>query len=172
MDEPDRKESGERYPVNNDRRDFTPPAGSQEGEIPPAQEAAFLNMRTLVFATLGLVGMILFVLLLAGALFGYFSFLEPLGIARPPEQSPPTAIPAGPPLQVEPGLDAGQIRATQQANLEGYGWVDRSNGVVRIPIEQAMELLVQRGLPLTDRETTSAVDEADSSGFGFATPQP
>ena len=35
------------------------------------------------------------------------------------------------------------MRAQQQANLNGYGWVDESAGVVRIPIERAMELTVQ-----------------------------
>jgi hypothetical protein len=31
--------------------------------------------------------------------------------------------------------------------LEGYGWVDRSAGTVRLPIERAMQLLLERGLP-------------------------
>ena len=32
-------------------------------------------------------------------------------------------------------------------NLHSYGWVDKKGGVVRIPIDQAMTLLLQRGLP-------------------------
>ena len=31
--------------------------------------------------------------------------------------------------------------------LNGYSWVDRNAGVVRIPIDEAMKLTVQRGLP-------------------------
>jgi hypothetical protein len=31
--------------------------------------------------------------------------------------------------------------------LEGYGWVDREAGVVRLPIERAMALVLERGLP-------------------------
>ena len=34
------------------------------------------------------------------------------------------------------------LRAQQQANLNGYGWVNQDEGVVRIPIERAMELTV------------------------------
>lgn len=32
-------------------------------------------------------------------------------------------------------------------NLHSYGWVDQKAGVVRIPIDRAMTLLLQRGLP-------------------------
>jgi hypothetical protein len=32
--------------------------------------------------------------------------------------------------------------------LESYDWVDQNAGVVRIPIEQAMDLVAQRGLPV------------------------
>jgi hypothetical protein len=31
--------------------------------------------------------------------------------------------------------------------LNEYGWVDRNAGTVHIPIDQAKELLLQRGLP-------------------------
>lgn len=38
---------------------------------------------------------------------------------------------------------------TQEANqLNSYGWVDQKAGTVRIPIERAMQLLAQRGLPV------------------------
>ncbi len=32
--------------------------------------------------------------------------------------------------------------------LDNYSWVDQSQGKVRIPIERAMELIAQRGLPV------------------------
>ena len=31
--------------------------------------------------------------------------------------------------------------------LESYGWVDKNAGVVRIPIDEAMKLTLERGLP-------------------------
>ena len=31
--------------------------------------------------------------------------------------------------------------------LDGYRWVDRNNGIVRIPVDDAMKLTLQRGLP-------------------------
>jgi len=49
--------------------------------------------------------------------------------------------------QISPRLDLEALRAREEAELNSYGWVDRKAGVVRIPIERAMELLLQKGLP-------------------------
>ena len=39
-----------------------------------------------------------------------------------------------------------QIRADQRKELESWGWIDREKGIVRMPIDRAMQLLVKRGL--------------------------
>ena len=39
-----------------------------------------------------------------------------------------------------------QTRALQQQQLEGYRWVDREAGVVAIPIDRAIELIVEEGV--------------------------
>ncbi len=57
------------------------------------------------------------------------------------------AFPA-PRLQEQPFVDIKQLRAEEQRLLDNYGWVDEKNGVVRIPIEEAMRLLAERGLPV------------------------
>lgn len=57
-------------------------------------------------------------------------------------------LPPEPRLQVSPSEDLAAMRAEEEAILTTYGWADRASGVVRIPIERAMELLVQRGLPV------------------------
>src|SRR5579862_1264275 len=57
-------------------------------------------------------------------------------------------LPPGPRLQVDPLQDWRVYRAQQQETLDSYGWVDEKNSVVRIPIDRAMDLLLQRGLPV------------------------
>lgn len=47
------------------------------------------------------------------------------------------------------------IRIKEEETLNSYGWVDESAGVVRIPIQQAMQRLVEQGLPM--RPATPAV---------------
>jgi hypothetical protein len=39
------------------------------------------------------------------------------------------------------------LRYSNQQVLETYGWVNRENKTVRIPIERAMEIIAERGLP-------------------------
>jgi hypothetical protein len=56
-------------------------------------------------------------------------------------------VPPEPRLQVEPRQDLGSYRQREAALLDGYHWVDKNAGVVRIPIEEAMKRLVERGLP-------------------------
>ena len=53
--------------------------------------------------------------------------------------------PPEPRLQVRAPEDLKKMREEEDAVLSSYGWVDRQNGVVHIPVERAMELLVQRG---------------------------
>jgi hypothetical protein len=56
-------------------------------------------------------------------------------------------LPPAPRLQVHPAGDLTKLHAAENAQLEGAGWVDRRSGTVRIPIDRAMALVVQRGLP-------------------------
>ena len=53
-----------------------------------------------------------------------------------------------PHLQMSPPAEMAAFRAHEEQELTNYGWIDRSNGIVRIPIERAMELLLARGLPV------------------------
>lgn len=52
-----------------------------------------------------------------------------------------------PQLQLAPATDWKSYRREQQNLLESYGWEDRSNGIVRIPIEQAIDRVIADGLP-------------------------
>jgi hypothetical protein len=68
--------------------------------------------------------------------------------APPVMQADPAAMaPAGPSLQPLPALDLARFRAEEDLALGTYGWVDKDKGIVRIPIERAMRLLSERGLP-------------------------
>jgi len=53
-----------------------------------------------------------------------------------------------PRLQTDDGSqEIADLHAKEDLLLENYSWVDQSQGKVRIPIERAMELIAQRGLP-------------------------
>ncbi|MGH7899256.1 MAG: hypothetical protein ACREQQ_14975 [Candidatus Binatia bacterium] len=57
-------------------------------------------------------------------------------------------IPPEPRLQVIEPEDLAVVLAEEDELLDGYGWVDKEKGTVRIPIERAMELVIKEGLPM------------------------
>src|SRR5215203_3761984 len=56
-------------------------------------------------------------------------------------------VPPEPRLQSNPKQDLRDLRAAEDQILNGYRWVDRNAGVVGIPVNEAMKLTLQRGLP-------------------------
>jgi hypothetical protein len=68
---------------------------------------------------------------------------------QPPHPLAGTAVtPPGPRLEVVPRASLEALRREEDALLHAYGWVDRAQGRVRIPIDRAMDLIEQRGLPV------------------------
>src|SRR6202012_2115387 len=72
-----------------------------------------------------------------------------------------------PRLQGDDGnQDTADLHAREDLLLDNYSWIDRSKGTVRIPIDRAMELIAQRGLPVAQQpqqnEPLMAGDKAPS----------
>jgi hypothetical protein len=61
-------------------------------------------------------------------------------VGRIPDIPPPR-------LQIDPAQDLADFRRNQREHLSSYGWVDRNRNAVHLPIERAMSLTVERGLP-------------------------
>jgi hypothetical protein len=55
--------------------------------------------------------------------------------------------PSGPLLQTNPVADLQRMLARERQLMESYGWVNKPSGIVRIPVERAMDLIAQHGLP-------------------------
>ena len=122
---------------------------TNEGRGGPGYEVRDVNARGVGLLTLGLAVAVGAAMVLMVALFGLFSTeasriqQQPVSLAGAPD-----AIPPEPRLQSHPARDLDAMRAAEQAMLDGYAWVDRGNGIVSIPIQQAMERVVARGLPV------------------------
>ena len=89
-------------------------------------------------------------------------------VAKVPEDTrnvapgyPQTAFPS-PRLEEDERGQLNGIRMEEEKTLYSYGWVDEKAGTVRIPIERAMDLLVQRGLPV--RPQGAANDSSATDG--------
>jgi hypothetical protein len=111
-------------------------------------EESDVNVRAIFGFAAGLLVTALVVSLAVWFMFAYFDRREtqrsgpasPLAtteVRQPPE----------PRLQIAPREDAARFRAEEDALLNGYTWIDRAAGTVRIPIAEAMKLTLQEGLP-------------------------
>lgn len=56
-------------------------------------------------------------------------------------------LPPAPRLQQFPRAELEQFRQDEESLLQRYGWMNKEAGSVHIPIEDAMRLTVERGLP-------------------------
>ncbi|MBI2827659.1 MAG: hypothetical protein HYX77_00120 [Acidobacteria bacterium] len=56
-------------------------------------------------------------------------------------------LPPAPRLQQFPRKELDEFRQGEESLLQRYGWMNRNAGIVHIPIEDAMRLTVERGLP-------------------------
>ncbi len=113
---------------------------------PPEHETRDADVRKLAWMGVGLLSLIVFGFIVTELAFHYFVGQRPI--------KPPTAlftrgqIPPPPLIQEHSGLELQQYLKEQNHILNSYGWVNRKAGTVRIPIDRAMALLLQKGLPV------------------------
>jgi len=98
------------------------------------------------------IGLALVALFVSVAMWGLFRFLDARGGKRDRPLPPLVAAalrrtPPGPRLEPDSLSPRRRMQAEENAALTTYGWVDRDAGIVRMPIERAMDRLVERGLP-------------------------
>jgi hypothetical protein len=55
-------------------------------------------------------------------------------------------VPPEPRIQPSPRADLQQMRASEDGQLNSYGWVDRQKSIVRIPIDRAIAIVAAEGI--------------------------
>jgi hypothetical protein len=96
------------------------------------------------------VGLALTVAIVGFVVYGIFRYLEthPTTSARAnPMSAEESQIPPTPRIEEHPAIEIQQLHAQENSILSTYGWTDKKAGVVRIPIDRAMELQLERGFP-------------------------
>ena len=124
-------------------------AGGPTDNVEVQHEESDVNIRAIFGFGAALVVVAIVVHLLIYVLFGFFSARE--GRSVPAEYPLAAAqedrVPPEPRLQTNPREDLSELRAKEDEILGSYGWVDKNAGVVRMPIDVAMKLVLERGLP-------------------------
>jgi hypothetical protein len=114
-----------------------------------SHEQSDVNIHAILGFGAALIVIAAVVHLLIYVLFGYFNRREN---AKVPAEYPLAAAqghrePPEPRLQIDPRQDLADLRAKEDEVLSSYGWVDKNAGLVRIPIDAAVKLTLERGLP-------------------------
>ena len=116
-------------------------------------ETSDANVRTIVY-TLG--GVAVGAALVIWLVYGIFAYLanNPLSSAppNPMAETERERFPPAPRLDIHPGIELKDLREQEDQILDTYGWTDKQKGIVRIPIDRAMDLELQRGFPTKEKK--------------------
>ncbi len=132
-------------------REMKPQAAAATAER--AYERQDMNPPTIALILLGLLVTVVIVFLVVAWLFGVFQSDVARRDVPPSPLAEKPMTPPGPILQVAPQQDLQAMRSEEEARLHSYGWTNRNAGTVRIPIDRAMKLLLERGLPKPGPQT-------------------
>jgi hypothetical protein len=105
-----------------------------------------VNVRSIVIFAVGLLVVIIVAMILIAGIVAALDTRQAAGQTPPPTEFPTPAAPRLRPNPIDQTTaveELEELRAREDAILNNYGWVDREAGIVRIPIERAMELVVE-----------------------------
>jgi hypothetical protein len=117
-------------------------------ESTPHHEQSSLNIRPIVLFGLGLLVLSIVTFVSMGWLFDYFVARQAKLDVPPLPLANPQQLPPEPRLQVDPVRDLQRMRAAEDVMLNSYRWIDREARIVGIPIDRAIEVLAEKGLPV------------------------
>src|SRR3974377_27029 len=97
------------------------------------------------------IGLILTTIASILIVLGVFRFLQVQYAAHPPAQpaliQEPGQLPPEPRLVPDEPETLQEVRAAEDQILNGYSWADQQHTLVKIPINQAIDKVLQKGLP-------------------------
>ncbi len=128
-------------------------------------EDSDVSIGRLVAFAAGVVGLVVLGVLGSAVVFRFFVRHQPLGPPASPFENVRT-LPPSPRLQTNAPLDLKEYLAGEDKTLDSYGWVDQKAGIVRIPIDRAITLLLQKGLPI--RGSSPAKGQVNTKGVAPA----
>ena len=152
----------------NDRhRDQNPGAAVTNPDV--SHEFSDVSVPDIVKFGIGLMVSAIVIHILMWGLYRYFAARLPgtqsIGIVQdhlPPEPR----LQGAPGHEIHPVDELKSMRAAEESVLTTYAWVAQANGTARIPVEQAIKMLAERGLPSRSGEHDEAGPRDSASGRG------
>jgi hypothetical protein len=133
----------------------------------PGHESADINIWKVGKLLLALVGIMVLAL---GVVFGLFKFLQSEQDTSQANKVEPRKIFPQPQLQQTPVIDLQTVRAEEEQYLNSYAWVDQKKGLVKVPIDLAIDVLARQGIPSRAKggvqSAASGISVPTESGLG------
>jgi hypothetical protein len=126
----------EHHPANMEHSAAPSPNGT-------GHELREVSVRFIVVSLFALLIGTFFACLLVIGIFQYFhsQYIPPQASQTPP------ALPPEPRVEDKPYLQLQNLRTLEDHVLDSYAWIDQSQGTVRIPVNRAIDMIMQKGLP-------------------------
>jgi hypothetical protein len=126
------------------------------------------------------VGLVITTLASAAIVWGLFAYLRVQYNAQPPERGIDVNAmkwPSSPNLlyNVDEAKNQADYRSAEEQTLNGYSWVDQQHTQIKIPISQAIDKLLQKGLPARSQQPALAAGDVSvptASSLGSKMQQP
>lgn len=120
----------------------------------PLHETRDATVRYIVYFGIAMAVSVVAAFLVSWGLLRFLEHHQSLGSPASPLAKGRVLPPPGlPRLQAHPNQDLQKYLAREKEILDSYGWVDKKDGIVRIPIQRAMNILLQNGLPIRNSTT-------------------
>jgi hypothetical protein len=98
------------------------------------------------------VGLALGAAIALSIVYGIFQFLSTQQVTTAPlnplAETSVQPFPPAPRVEDHPAVEVKELHAKEDSLLSTYGWTNKMAGVVRIPIDRAIDLELQRGFPV------------------------
>lgn len=114
--------------------------------IEAGHESQDARVRPIVMV---LAGLAVSVAIVGALVYGIFWYLadHPLNTAPSNPLVESVQIPPPPRIDTHPGAELKELNTYEDNILSTYGWTDPKKNIVRIPLDQAMQIELQRGFP-------------------------
>jgi hypothetical protein len=146
-----------------------------EHEVNPGVSHERRDVNVFQISAFG-IGLLLSCIVVVFAMWALFDFLfsreEAKNSSNPAAlmMTQQNALPPEPRLQAQPKIELKDLKADEDAILNSYGWINPDKGIVRIPIDEAINIVAQKGLPSKpspaglDNDGYRTIPEDSSSG--------
>jgi hypothetical protein len=153
--------------------DFLPQTTPRSGESRRGHEANNLVVRGLIIFAVSLAALTIVVELALTLMMHDFARADSQERAlAPPELKDDAGLFPAPRLQADPSAELAKLKRDELDRLGSYGWVDERAQIAHIPIDRALDILVERGLPKATSSATKESSAPEAKAAPGSSPQP